>query len=219
MGWLAKLFPGPAILTKIAVYGLVFALGGAVGNGWATQRALQRELQASADRQRENHLMLFAAQKEMQAKLRAEAAQQREADKAAYAVLEKGKAEAEQAAQQARASLRVALNESQKLKETTDGLKNVADILAAEARRPVDPGCVLPGRMRLALDYASGASDTAPAGDTETTAPGVSDGSASAATPLTCTELANGYVELGRHDRLMRAWILSFQAWADTALR
>lgn len=215
MGPLAKLFPGPAILSKIAIYGLTFLLGGAVGNYHATKAALERELQNSADRQRENHLVLFEEFRRRNAEYKAHIEQQIGADAAAYAMLTKGKAEAERAAQQARASLRIALGESEKLSEANDGLRKVNEILA---ERPVDPGCILPPSVRQALDAAADA-DPSHAGDSEAAASRGPDDGAAAAQAVTCRELARGYVELGEYGRMMRTWVLAWQAWARIALQ
>lgn len=216
MGWLAKLFPG-AILTRLMVYALVFALGGAVGNSWATKRALERELQASADRMRENHLAFFEEFRRRNAEFKARMVQQQAADKAAYAVLEQGKAEAEQSAQRARASLRIALAESQKLKETTDGLRNVNDMLAAEARRP-DPPCAVSGRVRLAIDTYIASINASIAGSPEAPAAKLPYGQ-DQAPPVSCDQLARSVIDILQHDAELVARDQAWASWAREALR
>lgn len=220
MGPIARLFPA-GLWMRLMGFALVFTVGLALGNHWATQRALERELQASADRQRENHQQLIAWYAGKMKELRLAREQQEGADAAAYAILQKGKADAERAAARARASLRAALAESQKLKETTDGLKAVNEMLAAELR-PNDPGCVLSSGVRRTLDLASGAVDPADSGDhPEASPPSVPDGSRSTSSDaaLTCDELARGYVALSEHGRMLSAWVQSWQAWASEALR
>lgn len=196
MGWFAKLFPAPAILTKLVIYVLVFALGGAVGNYQATKRALERELQASADRQRENHLVLFEEFKRRNAEYKKHIEQQQDADAAAYAVLSQGKADADRAAKQARASLRIALGEKQKLEQANDGLRNVSEMLAAEARRP-DPPCQLgPELLNPLNDFVARLNRSPNVGNTPADATAVPVGSAGADTPLACSDLADSVIDI-----------------------
>jgi hypothetical protein len=214
MGLISRLFPA-GLWMRLMVYALVFTLGLACGNGWATKRALERELQASADRQRENHLVLFEEFRRRNAEYKAHIEQQIGADAAAYAMLTKGKAEAERAAQQALASLRIALSEAMKQKETNDGIRKVNDLLAAEARAP-DPLCLLDGRVRSILDYASGATDTPGPGIAEAASASIpvaaSEEGAAAANGLTCDQLARGYVDLASWGR--EGWSL-YRAWQE----
>lgn len=217
MGWLARLFPGPAILTRLTIYALVFALGGAVGNGWATKRALERELQASADRQRENHLVLFEEFRRRNAEYKAHIEQQIGADAAAYAVLEKGKADAEAAAKQARASLRIALGENQKLTENVDDLKVVNSLLAAS---PPDPGCVLPVGVRQSINGYIARLNSSPAvGGAQAASAGASQSPPGADQILTCRELANSVIDILQTAGGYIARDESWREWSDKALK
>ncbi len=196
-----------------AIIGMAFTLGMYTGNRNATERALTRELQASADRQRENHRQLLAWTKETERKLKADAEQQRAADKAAYDVLVNGKANSDRIAQQARAALAKARDEQKTLEIVQQNkLAEVRNELANQG--PSDPGCVLSSGVRNALNSAIASINAHPViGDTAPHAPGVPDGAYSSTTVLPCSELAAGVVNILEHDAMLTAWILSFQAW------
>lgn len=211
----------------IAGVGLAFFFGMAVGNYHATQRALERTAQIllddSARRQAANHIEILKAKKEDEQRLKTEFEQQRNADRLAYNVLAEGKAEAEDAkvralqaldAEQRRLSAERA--KALNLTETNDGLKKVNEILAAEM---VPASCVLSARVRRELnEYANAAPYPAP-GDTEAPTAGLLDGTDPGAQALTCEQLSRGYLDLAEHDRMLTAWVLSWQAWAFEALR
>lgn len=209
IGRLLSIMP-TGLLTKAAIYALVFVLGAALGNHWATERALQRELQASADRQRENHQQLIGWYAEKMKELRLAREQQADADAAAYAALQKGRAEAEQAAQRARSSLRTALNENQSLKEANDALKAI----------PRDPGCIMPPGVRQSINNYIASINSAPAiGNPISPSTGMALGPPAADSVLSCRELASSVIDILNHDAAMIAEIMSWRAWSAEALK
>jgi len=221
MGWIARLFPGPAILTKIAVYGLIFALGGAMGSAWTTQRAMDRREREGNQRMVEYHGQIVTYYAERMKEIRRAREQQTAADKAAYAVLEQGKAQSDQAADRARASLRIALGEKQKLEMTNEGLKAVAEIQATEARkRPPDPGCSMPPGVRQSIDtYIASLNASPNVGGPEASAPGASSRSAGEDPPLTCVELADSVIDILQVAGGYISRDASWRSWVSEALR
>jgi len=202
---------------RLAVLGLAFVIGLRLGNHWATERAiereqrasvaaLEREKQASADRQRENHKQLLAWTKDVERKLKTDAAQKQAADKAAYDVLASGKASSDRALARARSELKT-LEVVQQNK-----LAEVRNDLASQG--PSDPGCVLSSGVRNALNSAIASINAHPTiGDTEGQGPRILNGPDTSDTVLTCDELAASVIDILEHDAMLTAWILSFQAW------
>ena len=207
---LLRFFP-TGLLTKLAVYGLVFTIGLSVGNSWATKAALERELQASANRQRENHEQLITWYAEKMKEIRVSREKQADADLSAYSVMEKGKVDAERGkrlAERKLAAIMAAIAARPKPKEPTD----VAPIV------PVSPDCVLPDGVRLALNGYI-ASINSNAGLAATDPASGPDGAAAANPPLTCEELAGSVTDILEHDANMIAQVLSWQQWAREVLK
>lgn len=194
------------LVTKVALFVLVFSLGAAIGNRHATERALQRELQASADRQRENHKQLLAWKAETETKLKAEWEQERRADRIAHELYQR-------TIQETQAARNAALAALSKERETTDGLRKVNEILASDVPQP-SAGCVMPSSVRNAInDYIASINNHPTVVGPETFAPGVPDGPGPSDTVLTCAELASSVTDILEHNAMLTAWILSFQAW------
>ena len=209
-----------SLVLKAAIVGLAFTIGLGLGNHWATRGALERQrvdlLRYAADREAAVGEAYAKAATEHNKKLAEERERAAKADEASHTVYQAGLVAAARARANAERVLESERANLTKLTETNDGLRKVNELLVA---MPADPGCVLSYRVRLALDAASGATPDSDAGDP---APGPAsgiDGSAAAASPITCQQLASGYAALGEHDRLMRAWVMAWQAWAETALR
>jgi hypothetical protein len=201
-----------ALFIKAAIYALVFTIGLSVGNSWSTKAALVREQQASADRQRENHRQLLEWTKNVERKLKAQAEQQHEADAEAFRVYQAGIVAASRAKQTAERALATERARALNLKETSDGLKRVNEILASEMS--ANPGCVLSSGVRIALNAAIASLNAHPTiGSPEGQAPGVPDGPDSPNSLLTCSDLASSVTDILEHDAMLTGWILSFQAW------
>lgn len=153
---LAKLpaIPG-GVLTKLAIYGLVYVLGMANGQLLENRRLVEKEHQASADRQRENHRQLLAWKAETETKLKSDYEQERRADQIAHELYQRTIRAATAAKSDAERRLAALSADNLKLTETTDGLRKVNEILAIEARAsPPDPGCIMAPRVRDLLDTA-----------------------------------------------------------------
>lgn len=201
--------------------GLAFSIGLVIGNYQATQRALERELDASARRMASNHEYLVGYYGKQMKDLRMAREQNAAADRAAYAILERGRAEAAQSAEQARASLRAALNAKQKLEVTNDGLRNVNEMLATEARaNPPDPGCVMPPGVRQSVnDYIARLNASPNIGTPASPATGLPLGPPGANTILACRELAASVIDILQVAGGYIARDASWRAWSAEALK
>lgn len=195
-----------ALLIKVAIFVLVGGLGYAWGNHHATERALQRELQASADRQRENHKQLIAWKVETEAKLKSEWAQERRADQVAHELYQRTIRETE-------AARNAALSALAKERETNNGLRKVNEILATDVPSP-SAGCVMPPSVRDAIDaYIASINNHPTVTGSAGITPGLLNGPYPSNTVLTCAELASSVTDILEHNAMLTAWILSFQAW------
>ncbi len=199
------------IIPRLALWGFIFTLGLLVGNRWETAAAIEREHQASADRQRENHQLLIAWTKDVERKLKTEAAQQHAADMAAAESWAKGKANSDAALFRARAQLKtLETAQQQKLAEVRDETKAL----------PPAPGCVLPPSLRQSLNAAIGSLNNRPdVGYSEAPPTRLPDGTSSTVAPVTCGELVGSMTDILEHDAMLTAWVLSWQRWAYEALK
>jgi hypothetical protein len=212
MGLIGTLFAAP-LFRKLAIFVIVFCAGGIVGNNHATQRALTRELQASADRQRENHKQLLAWKAETESKLKADFEQERRADQIAIELYQRTIQSAAAAKAEAERGLAAITTENLNLKGANDGLKKVNEILAADVPAP-STGCVMPSSVRDALNaYIASINNHPTVTSSEGVTPGVSDGPDTSDSVLTCSELASSVTDILEHNAMLTAWILSFQAW------
>jgi hypothetical protein len=196
-------FVPTGLLTRVAIYGLVFLLGAAVGNSRATKQALQDEAHASANRMRENHLVLFDEFKKRNAEYKAHIEQQQGASNAAYEQMQSAKARSDR-------SLAVARAQIAKLTETK---------LDVPIPGPT-PGCVLPPSVRQSLNAAIDSLNNRPdVGFAEAPPTRLPDGTSAGVAPLTCGELVGSVTDILEHDAMLTAWVLSWQRWAYEALR
>ena len=195
-----------ALLLKGALIVLLCSISYASGNHHATQRALTRELQASADRQRENNRIMFEWKTKTEEKLKADFEQERRADQIAHELYQRTIADTAKARNAALAALA-------KERETNDGLRKVNEILAADVPAP-STGCVMPSSVRNALNaYIASINNHPTVTSSEGITPGVSDGPDTSDSVLTCSELASSVTDILEHNAMLTAWILSFQAW------
>lgn len=233
MTWLASIVGfarnvPPAFALKAVAVALVFVLGLTIGNHWATERALQRELQASADRQRENHKQLLAWKLDEEKKLKADYDQQRNADRIAYNTLQDAKAESDAGKSAAERRLALAFADAAKLRMTNDGLKKVNDMLAAaesSARMAAgaaasDAGCVMPPGVRQAIDgYIASVNSNPFVGNPLSETTGLPLGPVAPDSVLTCRELAASVIDIIEHDAEQVGLNSSWRVWAEEALK
>ena len=208
---LLRFFP-TGILTKFAVFALVFLLGLAYGNSYATKAALQREFDNSARRMASNHEQLITWYAERMKALRLERAKQADADAAAYAMMQRDKARTDRALALARADL-------QKLSTATQ--QKLAEVRNETAHDPApNAGCILPPVLRQSLNGVIDSINSHPnAGYTEADPARLPDGTNSAIAPVTCLELIGSLTDVLEHDAMLTGWVLSWQQWANEALR
>jgi hypothetical protein len=194
------------LIVWAAIVGMAFTWGLYVGNKWETAAAIEREHQASADRQRENHKQLLAWTKETERKLKADFEQERRADQIAHELYQR-------TIRGTQAARNAALAALSKERETNDGLRKVNEILAADVPPP-STGCVMPSSVRNALNaYIASINNHPTVSGSEGIAPGFSNGPDPTDTVLTCSELASSVTDILEHNAMLTAWILSFQAW------
>ena len=204
-------FVPTGLLTRAAIFGLVFALGLAVGNNWATERALLAREQIGAERQAKYHgeLIQYYAGRMKELRLAREA--QDNADRAAYAQMQADKARSDRALAAARAQLKtIETAQQNKLAEVRDDVKAL----------PPTPGCVLPPSVRQSLNAAIDSLNNRPdVGYSEAPPTRLPDGTSANIAPLTCGELVGSVTDILEHDAMLTAWVLSWQRWAYEALR
>lgn len=221
IGWIASKLANPWV-KKGAVILFAFFIGLGIGNYHATQRAVaaatQAALEYGARREAAVGEALIKAAEEDKKKLDKALDDDRLADEAALDVFQKGIDEAKRdrlAAERVLSGLRGALNQE---KVSNDELRKRNEILAPAMR---DVECGWPSDVRRVLDAAAdaGADPGDPAADRDAKAvpAGGADATATAGAGLTCDDLLKGYVELGEHASVMRAWVEALQAWVRIA--
>lgn len=215
MTWLIGLLgkvPG-ALVTRLAIAGLLLSVGIGIGQHWANQAAIKIVNDVRAEEFRKATWQLAKAQNEFTKRLEQERATQAAADAVAFKVYQDGIRAATNAAKRAENELANLRSDNLKLKDTTDGLKKVNEILASEIK-PADPGCVLSPGVRVALDdYIASINNHPTVGDSQAAPASLPYGSAAAAPILTCSDLAASVTDILEHDAMLTAWVLSFQAW------
>jgi hypothetical protein len=208
------------LLLKAASYGLVFMLGMAVANSWATRTALEVAEDRAAKREAAVGGALIIQQREYKARLEEERAQEQRAQTVAYDLFQQGMEEAQKARAETERRLALEFARSKQFAENIDGLKEVNKMLAEEFTIPEPPsGCMLSVGVRRAIDAAIDRNNSAAARNSEADAARLLDGPDSPAQLLTCEQLAYGVTDILEHDAMLAAWVLSWQAWAKEALR
>lgn len=203
----------------IGFVAVAFFAGAALGNFYATQRAVgaatTATLNYAAQREAAVGKALIDAQKQFKARVEREREQEQQAQQTAYNLFQDGMEEAAEGRATAERKLSAEFEKTKQLTENRDALLMVNKMLAEEFPVPEPPrGCVFSSGVRNAINaYIESINNRSAVGDSPPTGSSVPDGSNSASAVLECERLAYFVTEILEHDALLTAWLLSFQEW------